>query len=286
MDTSPSPLYVIAFAVGTTLVLVVLTELAQRLFAAEAVAADAKKDNAARRLLRAGQVLAVFLVAAAAVKNSVTGESVVHDLVWVTAFGVAGLALVEVTGLIGIRLLLQSRLPNEIARGNVAAGIAGGANFVATGIVTSHALAGNDLRSVGLSLAFFLLAQVTLHVFVSLFRALTTYDDAEQIHGENVAAAISYAGVLIAIAIIVARAVQGDFVGWAVSLRGYGSVLLAAIALYPVRQIFVQTLLLRAPFTLRGGRLDTGIAAERNAAMGTLEAACYIATALSIAHLA
>jgi uncharacterized membrane protein YjfL (UPF0719 family) len=286
MDPSPSPFYVVAFATVTTLVLLVMMELAQRIVVPSKSASDAKNDNAARRLLRVGQVIAVFLVAAAAVKNSVTGESLAHDVMWVAAFGVGGLALVEVTGHIGIRLLLKARLAKEIERGNVAAGIAGGANFVATGIVTSHALAGNDLASLGLSLAFFLLAQVTLHVFVSLFRALTTYDDAEQIHGENMAASISYAGALIAIAIIVARAVQGDFAGWALSLRGYGGVLLAAIALYPVRQIFVQSLLLRAPFTLRGGRLDRGIAAERNAAMGTLEAAAYIATALSIAHLA
>ena len=286
MDHSAGPLYVIAFAVGTTLALLVLMELAQRVIAPRSAAADTKRENGARRLLRVGQVLAVFLVASAAVKNSVEGESVLHDVLWVAAFGVSGLVLVELTGQIGIRLLLQARLPKEIERGNLAAGLAGGANFVATGIVTSRALAGNDLRSLGLSLAFFLLAQVTLHVFVSLFRVLTTYDDAEQIHGENLAAALSYAGVLIAVSIIVARAVEGDFAGWAVSLRGYGGVLLAALALYPVRQLFVQTLLLRAPFTFRGGRLDAGIASERNAAIGTLEAVTYVATALSIARLA
>jgi hypothetical protein len=53
-----------------------------------------------------------------------------------------------------------------------------------------------------------------------------------------------------------------------------------------VRQLFVQTLLLRAPLTLRGGRLDTAIAVERSEGLGALEAASYVATALSIAHLA
>jgi uncharacterized membrane protein YjfL (UPF0719 family) len=279
-------LYVIAFAVATTLGLLLLMQVGQRLLSPRTIATDLASGNSARRLLRVGQVLAVFLVASAAVKNSVTGESVAHDALWVAAFAVLGLVLVEGTGQIGIHLLLQSRLPKEIERGNVAAGLAGGANFVATGIITSRALGGNDLQSLGLSLAFFLIAQVTLHVFVSLFRALTTYDDAEQIHGENFAAAISYAGALVAIAIIVARAVDGDFVDWAVSLRGYGGVLLSALALYPVRQLFVQTLLLHAPLTLRGGRLDVGIAAERNAAMGMLEAVAYVATALSIARLA
>jgi uncharacterized membrane protein YjfL (UPF0719 family) len=156
---------------------------------------------------------------------------------------------------------------------------------VATGIITSRAIGGTDVHSLLVSLVFFILAQLTLQLFVGLFRALTTYDDAEQIHGENLAAALSYAGVVISFAIIIARALDGDFVSWEVSLRGYAEMLVMALALYPVRQLFVQVLLLRAPFTLRGGRLDAGIAIERNEGMGALEAAAYLATALSIARL-
>ncbi len=85
---------------------------------------------------------------------------------------------------------------------------------------------------------------------------------------------------------VVARALEGDFVGWVVSMRGYGGVLLSALALYPVRQLFVQTLLLRAPLKARGGRLDDGIAKERSVGLGALEGATYLATALSIARLA
>lgn len=275
------PLYVIAFGVGTTLTLLVLLQLVQR-----QLAADLTRGNSAKRLLRVGQVLAIFLVAASAVKNSVRGDDVAHDVVWALAFGGAGVALVSLSGTFGLRLLLQSRLPAEIERGNVAAGLAAGAHYVAIGIITSRALAGSDLESLGLSFVFFLIAQVTLHLFVSLFRALTTYDDAEQIAGENLAAALSYAGVAIAIAIVVARALDGDFAGWGPSLRGYGAVLLAGLALYPVRQLFVQSLLLRGGFSLRGGLLDTGIAVERSEGLGALEAVSYVATALSIARLA
>ncbi len=100
------------------------------------------------------------------------------------------------------------------------------------------------------------------------------------------AAALSYAGVSIAIAVIIARALEGDFVSWGESLKGYGGVLLFLLALYPVRQVLVQVVLLGAPFTFRGGRLDTGVAAERNEGMGALEAVTYLATAFAIAELA
>ena len=142
------------------------------------------------------------------------------------------------------------------------------------------------MRELGLTLTVFVLGQITLVLFITLFRALTTYDDAEQIQGENLAAALSYAGVSVAIAVIVGRALEGDFTGWDESLRGYGGVLLFLLALYPVRQILVQVVLLGAPFTFRGGRLDAGVAAERNEGLGALEAVTYLATALAIAGLA
>jgi uncharacterized membrane protein YjfL (UPF0719 family) len=279
------PLYLLAFAVGTTLGMLILLQAAERLTSPHTIASDLKADNAARRLVRVGQVIGVFLVAASAVKNSAEGVSVGRDVMWVAAFGSVSVLLLAVTGRLGIRLLLQGRLSSEIDRGNSAAGLAAGANYVSAGIITSRAIGGTDLRSLGVSLVFFVIAQLTLHVFVSLFRALTTYDDAEQIHGENFAAALSYSGALIAFSIIIARALDGDFVSWSESLRGYGAVLLLGLMLYPVRQIFVQVLMLHARFTLRGGRLDSGIAVERNEGMGAIEAAAYLATALSIARL-
>lgn len=282
-----SPFYVFSFGLGTTLGLLVLLRVGQRLVSpGHTVASDLSDGNAARRLLQVGQVLSVFLVAAAVVKSCVEGESLARDVLWVAVFGAVALSLVMLTGQLGVRLLLRSRLPAEIERGNVAAGLAAGAHYVATGIITSRAIAGGSLRELGLSIGFFVLAQLTLHVFISLFRALTTYDDAEQIQGENLAAALSYAGVSIAVAIIVARAVEGDFVSLRASLLGYGEVLLLILALYPVRQLLVQVVLLGAPFSFRGGRLDTGVAAERNEGMGALEAATYLAAALAIARLA
>jgi uncharacterized membrane protein YjfL (UPF0719 family) len=287
MDIDLGPVYTTAFVVGTTLALLALFRIGQRIASPKHTAvADLADANAARHLLRVGQVLGVFLVASAAVKNCVSGDSLMHDVFWVSVFGATGLLLLAASGHLGVRLLLQQRLPREIERGNVAAGLAAGAHYVATGIVTSFAMAGDDLASLGLSLVFFVIGQATLHLFDTLFRALTTYDDAEQIAGENLAAAMSYGGLAIAVAIILARALEGTFSGWGPSLKAFAGVLLGGLALYPVRQIFVQTIVLGAPFKLRGGRLDTAIAAEHSPGLGALEAVTYIATALSIARLA
>lgn len=275
------PLYVAAFAVGSTLLLLVLAMVARR-----GLAADLKAGNDAQRIAAAGEVLGVFVIAGATVRDGVLGESVAHDAVTCAAFGIVGLAASTLAGRLGVRMLLGGRLHEEVVRGNKASGLAAAAQLLASALVTSRAIAGSELHAIGVSLAFFALAQATLLVFVSLFRALTTYDDADQIHGENVAAAMSYAGVTLAIAIVVSRALEGDFEGWLTSLRGYGGVLLSLVALWPVRQLFVQSILLRAPLHVRGGALDVAIAERRSTGMAALEAASYIATALAISQIA
>lgn len=278
--------YVMSFALGTIALLLVLLRLGERVLSpAHGVAKDLADANTARRLLSVGEVLAVFLVGVSSVRNCLEGRSVLSDALWVGAFAVSGLLLVVVTGRVGCSVLLRSRLRSEVERGNTAAGLAAGAHYVATGIITSRALSGHSLKELALSVGFFVLAQLTLHLFVVLFRALTTYDDAEQIQGENLAAALSYSGVTVAIAMVIARALDGEFEGWLVSLRGYAGVLGFLLAFYPVRQLLIQSLLLGGRPSLRGGRLDQGIAGERNHGMAALEAGTYLSTALAISQL-
>jgi uncharacterized membrane protein YjfL (UPF0719 family) len=280
------PVYLLVFSGLTSLALLLLFRLGQRLLSPKhTVREDLEHNDTARALLQVGQVFGIFLIAGSVVAGCVTGESLRHDVLWVALYGVLALTLLSVFGHLGVRLLVRSRLPAEIERGNIAAGLAGGAHYLATGIITARAISGNDFSTVGVALVFFVLSQLTLHVVVMLFRALTAYDDAEEVLGENLAAGLSYAGLTVAVALIVGYAVEGTFVDWSTSLRGYAKALLYVLTLYPVRQLFVQTLLLGARFTLRGGRLDQGIAAERSIGMAVMEAVSYLAAAFLVTRL-
>ena len=259
----------------------------QRLFSPKhTLSSDARGRNVAYLLVQSGHVLAALLLVPGIVREALTHESLASAALWAAAFVAAGIALIQIVGELGIRLLLHATLERELERGNVAAGVAAGANYVAVGILAAPAIAGSDLQGLGLSVAFFGLAVVTLALYVALFRALTSYDDAEQIQGENLAAALSYAGISVAIALVLARALKGgEFAGWGNALAGYGWVAASALALYPVRQVIVQGLILgRAP-TLRGGSLDDAIGADRNAGMAVMEALTYLATAVAIVEL-
>ncbi|WP_434379591.1 DUF350 domain-containing protein [Melittangium boletus] len=279
-------LYLPLFGALTTIVLLLLLRAGQRLWTpAHTVRSDLEQGQLAHALVQIGQVLGLFLISGAVVAGSAQGESLAWDALWIAAHGLLAMVLLEVFGNLGVRVLLRSRLHAEVERENVAAGLAAGAHYLATGILLSKSVSGSDLGSLGVSLVFFVLAQLTLHVFVLLFRTLTVYDDAEEILGENLAAAFGYAGVTVALSVIIGHAVEGTFVDWGTSLRGYGLALLFALALYPVRQLFVQTLLLGARFSFRGGRLDQGIAVERNLGMGVMEAVSYLAAAFLVTRL-
>jgi uncharacterized membrane protein YjfL (UPF0719 family) len=276
-----------AFGAGTVLVLLVAHRMIQSLFDRKSsLRANLLGDNGALALREVGDILAVFLIAPAIVKSVVKGESLAHDLRWCGAFAAVGLVLLELSGLLGVRLLLRKRLAPALERNNCAAGVAVACHYVAMGVLVSRAAAGEDLRGIGLSLAFFALALVTHQLLLVLFRAFTPYDAAEQIEGENLAAAVSFGGLSIAIAIVLARALTGDFVDWPTSLAGFGGVALTALGFYPLRQIVVQGLLAGSLPSLRGGALDLAIGRDRRVGAAALEAACYVGAALSISLLA
>jgi uncharacterized membrane protein YjfL (UPF0719 family) len=207
---------------------------------------------------------------------------------WVctAGFALAGLLSLVVTVAGWNRFLLRGRLQAEVVRGNLAAGVASASHIAATGLIVAHCFAGDDLSALPISLGFFLLAQLSLVLLVSLFRALTDYADDQEIAGENLAAAISYAGVTLAVALIVAHAVDGPFAGWRSSLRGFGLSLLLALALYPVRQIVVARLVLGHPLVARGGALDRAIAQEQDQLSSWVEAVGYLAAAFLATGLA
>ncbi len=138
----------------------------------------------------------------------------------------------------------------------------------------------------GIGLVFFVLSQAVLLGLVALFRALTVYDDAEEILGENMACAISYAGVVVALALVVGRTTEGTFSNWKDSLLDFAKVFLYVPALYLVRQVGVVGLVLGERPTARGGYLDIAIGRDRNVGLAAIEAATYVGTALAIVHLA
>ena len=241
--------------------------------------------TAGQAVARAGALAGGFFVVSAAVGGSGLGAGLRRDLPWMFLFALVGLVAAGLAAELLDRALLRGGLRREVARGNVAAGISCAAHRIAAGVVSGSCLYGADLLNLGVGLAFAAIGILTLLAFQLLHRKLTRYADDEEIRGDNAAAALGNAGLGIALAIIIGHAAEGSFVGWAGSLRGYGLALLLALALYPVRQLLVGTVILKMPLAFRGHTLDREIAERRNAAIGGVEGLAYVATALLVTGL-
>ena len=239
----------------------------------------ANSSAMARRLARAGMLLALGLLLPATLRPCLT----LHP----TQTGVVCALMFAVTGLIGFllatalwnRVLLRGRLQGELRRGNLAAGLVAAAHAAAFGIVSAHTFAADSLDTLPVGAVFFVVAVITLVALSLLFRGLTSYADDQEILGENKAAAISYAGLVVALSIIVGHAADGAFLGWVPALRGFAMFLLWAFLLYPVRQLVVGRLLLGFPLTARGGDLDRAIAQKHDWVVSCVEATGYLAAA-------
>jgi uncharacterized membrane protein YjfL (UPF0719 family) len=243
-------------------------------------------ENPAHRLYAALQTVSVLWVGASVAHQCAQGQDLVHDAGWAFAFGGIGFIMLLVAGQLGVRLLLGARLAEEIDEGNTAGALAAGGHFVAVAILVAESAAGTDVFGLGLALSFFAIGIVAQQGIVALFRALTVYDDAEQIAGENMAAALSYAGTSVAAAIVISRGLSGDFEGWEVSLKGFAQVAALGLLLLPIRQFVVGSIILGKAPRLRGGALDDAIGLRHDTAVAALDAVVAIAAAFAIARLA
>jgi len=269
----------LGFAAGTMALLVVALRVVRRAFGAGA-------RNPARTLAEAGEVAGTLLVAAAAAAGCRQGDDFGADALRVAAYGLTGVVLLVVGGRLGVDVILRRRLASEIERGNVAAGLVAAAHVVATSVITASLFRGTDWETLGVACVWFVIAQATLHLLVALFRALTSYDDAAEVLDGNLAAAMSYSGITVAVGILVAHAADGPYAGFVTSLQEYGRALLAGLALYPVRQVLVQCVILGARPAARSGILDASVARDRDVGIGAMEAGTYVATALVVRSFA
>jgi uncharacterized membrane protein YjfL (UPF0719 family) len=234
--------------------------------------AAASAQNPARAILRTGTLLAAFLVVTGAAKGG-ADAGLGLNLAWIVLFAGTGLVLVLGGALLMDRALLGTTA-EEIARGNVAAGLVAASHRVGVAVIAARCLFGGDLPGLLVGGAFVALGVGTLLAFQFLHRKLTVYADDQEIRGQNTAAALSSAGLTVALAVIVGHAAEGTFQGWGASLRAYAFALLLACALYPVRQLLVSRIILGMPLGLRARALDRAIVEERSDVCGAVEGLC------------
>ncbi len=239
-----------------------------------------QRDNAAVGVALGGYLFGVMMIIAD-VLSGPGHTDWTRDAIGVAIYGIGGIIFLAFVATVELKLILSKTALQAVHEGNIAAGIVTSGSFIATSLIIASNVSGEGSGgNYYTPVIFFLVGQITLLAVTYLFRLLTAYDDAKEVMSGNNAAALSYAGVMIAVAIIVSHAIRGDFVDYETSLKDFGKSILVVLTLYPIRQFLVQGLLLGAGFRIYGGRLDEEISRDRNLSSGTIEAMMYVAAAL------
>jgi len=275
----------IGFVILAVIVLLIIARAVYRLLLGQSLSETLiGSDNKAAAVALSGFLLGVINVVIPILSGP--SHSFWADVKGVLAYGIGGILAMTVAGLIFEQYSRATGVPlrEQTRAGNLAAGIVDGAIYLSSSHIAAGALTG-DGGAIGPTIVFWAAGVVALIVLTHLFRLLTTYDDAQLIKDGNVAAGLAAGGLIVAIGMMVGYAVSGSFTGYGESFRDFGLMLLAVLALYFVRQIIVQMMLLGAGFCFRGGRLDKEIAEDQNTGAGLLEAVGYLATAQLVTRI-
>jgi uncharacterized membrane protein YjfL (UPF0719 family) len=239
-------------------------------------------DNPAMGIAIAGYLFGVFWTVTVLLGS--LHYELLPDLRNVLLYGGIGIVLLTVVALGTCRVFLGMGVQQQLAARNVAAALVVAGVYIATSLTYSGTLIGEG-GGFWIMLLFFLLGQLALLGITYAFRRLTSYDDVQEIAAGNIAAALALMGLLIAVGLIVRRAVSGDYTGFFHSLGSFLLALLLALVFYPVRQVLVQWILLGGPMHWRHSLVDSEITQDKNVAVGLLEATAYVTSALFLTNI-
>jgi uncharacterized membrane protein YjfL (UPF0719 family) len=207
----------------------------------------------------------------------VLGKAVGSDLLWVAVCGILAVPFMVLAARLAT-FYLHVHVQKDVIDGrNLAAGIVLGASLAATGLIYGASIAGFQSSQASMadalvpSLVFFAAGQVLLWIFAYVYKLVAPFDFRAEIREKkNNAAAAAFAGAILAMGLIVANGVSGDFTRYSTGLRDLALWCAPVILLDPVRKIVVARIL------LGGSDLDAEITRDRNLGAGFIEAATYL----------
>ena len=237
-----------------------------------------KQDNPALGISAAGYFLATAIIFVGATLGPSRG--LLEDLGAVAGYSVLGIVFLNVSRYLLDKLIFTkfATVKEIVEDRNCGVGTVRAGVYIATGLIAAGSVSGQG-GGVVTAIAFFVLGQLCLVVFARLYDLITPYKLQDEIEAGNVAAGVAFGGTLIAIGIILADAVSGDFTGWGQSLLWFAEVAVIGMVILPIVRILMDKLV------IIGEDLNQEIAKDRNLAAGFLEMSVAVSFASVIAVL-
>ena len=244
------------------------------------------KDNVALALSITGYYLGIVIVFLGAVyqPSTLTADAVFNlgftteyweDVLRVLVYSLVGIVVLNVARIVVDKLVLYkfSTEKEIIDDHNAGTGAVEFAVYVAVGLVIAASIAGEG-GGPETSLAFLGMGLAVLILYTLFYEITTSFDVHDEIEKDNVAVGVALAGNLIAIGIVVFKAVSGDFVGWSDGIAGFvtfavfGFILLFAVRIAVDMVLFPKV------------KVADELVKDRNLGVAFIESAAVISVSL------
>ncbi len=206
-----------------------------------------KRDNVALGISASGYFLATAIVFVGATLGPSKGF--LMDLVAVGGYSALGILFLNTARIVLDKLILTrfATLKEIIEDRNCGVGAVRAGAYIATGLIAAGSVSGQG-GGVLTAIVFFVLGQLCLLAFARLYDVITPYDLHQELESGNVAAGVAFGGTLVAIGIITANAVAGDFVAWGSSLLWFVEVVVIGMIVLPIVRFFMDKLIIPGDF--------------------------------------
>ncbi len=198
-----------------------------------------------------------------------------EDVLRVFLFSLAGIVALNLASFVMDRLVLYkfSVQKEMVEDQNVGTGAVAFGMNVAIGLVIAGAISGEG-GGPETSLAFFGMGLVVLIVFALFYDLTTPFSIHEEIEKDNAAVGIALGGNLIAMGIVILKAVFGDFPGWGEGITEFLTFAVLGFVLLYVMRLLIDKLLLPT------AKISDELAERRNVGVAFVEGSVVIGSAL------
>ena len=160
-----------------------------------------------------------------------------QDVLRVGLYSLVGIVVLNIARIVVDKLVLYkfSTEKEIIEDQNAGTGAVEFAVYIGVGLIIAASISGEG-GGPETSLAFLGMGLVVLILYTLFYGLTTSFDVHDEIERDNVPVGVSLGANLIAISIVVFKAVSGDFVGWADGITGFLTyAVFGFILLYAVR---------------------------------------------------
>lgn len=173
-----------------------------------------KKDNKAITVGFVAYIGGVAIILEGVLETG--ADSLLADLFNVAVWGLIGILLLNLAGKINDRIILHrfNNVDEILNRQNISVGVAMAGGYLGSAALIRSIIIGESLGwgyDIGLTLFYFVLAQLAFYLSAFLHQVVTRYDFHQEIQDKNVAAGISFGSSLAAVGILLSIPLQNSY---------------------------------------------------------------------------